>query len=838
MPGRNPASTFPRVRKGRVYVTGGAIGVLAALALIFTTVFAANTTEVVKPSDMNGWGFANETTNGNQIGSFVDGPGTAPLGDGSARFQVSATNEGLLLGKVAHTGLQLSDVTTMGFSTYRSSVDAGDNLAVTIQLGWDEDNTTDPSFRGRLVFEPYLAAGGGTVPQDTWQTWNPLTTTDGWYATNGALSATCSQGNSCSWAEVMTAWPNAEIDEAGFGFIGLKIGAGIAAFDGNADQFVIGTAADTWTYDFEPDCTTICYVDAATGDDSFDGETPATAKKTIQAAVNQVSPNGTVDVAAGTYDEQVVIDGKSLTLQGAGNTTVVQPSSAAVLTSVYTTGTQAGAFFNGDTIASIIDVRNVGTAGVTIQDLKVDGELVTSQPAGATRFSGITYGETGGLIDTVTVEDTGNIIPATVRSYSVWLDAVANTALSVDVIDSTAFHYGRNGLNARGDDLTVDFTDNTITGPGTAADQVPNGVLIISGATGTVTGNTITANHYSSTPTFFGSGVLLFQAGDNIAVSDNDISDVDDAVLINATDLASVTDNNLSGNLKGVRIEAGIASNNTFTGNTIDTNSLVGIELSDTVGTGNVANRNSIAGNTAGVSNASTNAFDAECNWWGSSTGPSGQGSGTGDTVSVNVDFTPWLLSAVLTSQCSEAPACETPPFTDVAVDHPFCAEIQWMKDEGISTGFADGTYRPTIAVTRQAMSAFMARLADATLTPCTEEPFTDVPITHAFCSEILWMKDEGISEGFDDGTYRPGIAVTRQAMSAFMARLADATLTPCTEEPFTDVPITHEFCSEIQWMKDAGISTGFTDGTYRPANDVTRQAMAAFMLRVSVLLP
>ena len=37
------------------------------------------------------------------------------------------------------------------------------------------------------------------------------------------------------------------------------------------------------------------------------------------------------------------------------------------------------------------------------------------------------------------------------------------------------------------------------------------------------------------------------------------------------------------------------------------------------------------------------------------------------------------------------------------------------MRDASISTGFTDGTYRPSASVTRQAMSAFMARLSGAT---------------------------------------------------------------------------------------------------------------------------
>jgi PKD repeat protein len=181
---------------------------------------------------------------------------------------------------------------------------------------------------------------------------------------------------------------------------------------------------------------------------------------------------------------------------------------------------------------------------------------------------------------------------------------------------------------------------------------------------------------------------------------------------------------------------------------------------------------------------------------------------------------------------------CEEPPFSDVPTSHPFCAEIRWMKETGISTGFNDGTYRPSIAVTRQAMSAFMARLAGAGTPPaCTEPPFSDVPTSHPFCAEIRWMKETGVSTGFNDGTYRPSIEVTRQAMSAFMARLAGADLDACTEPPFSDVPADHPFCADVLWMKGTGISTGFNDGTYRPAIAVTRQAMSAFMYRVSAFL-
>jgi hypothetical protein len=183
-------------------------------------------------------------------------------------------------------------------------------------------------------------------------------------------------------------------------------------------------------------------------------------------------------------------------------------------------------------------------------------------------------------------------------------------------------------------------------------------------------------------------------------------------------------------------------------------------------------------------------------------------------------------------------PSCAVAPFNDVSTAHAFCAAIEWMDQGGISTGFEGGTYRPALTVTRQAMSAFIARFKRAALPNCSTPPFTDVPITHPFCKEIKWMKDTGISTGFGDGTFQPGGVVTRQAMSAFVARVAlDFTRPACDEPPFTDVPTSSTFCDEIRWMKDNGISTGFNDGTYRPGDPVTRQAMAAFMYRLSAFL-
>ncbi|MEO6350883.1 MAG: S-layer homology domain-containing protein [Candidatus Limnocylindrales bacterium] len=50
----------------------------------------------------------------------------------------------------------------------------------------------------------------------------------------------------------------------------------------------------------------------------------------------------------------------------------------------------------------------------------------------------------------------------------------------------------------------------------------------------------------------------------------------------------------------------------------------------------------------------------------------------------------------------------------------------------------------------------------------------------------------------------------------------------------FTDVPNSNQFHNDIDWLADYGITTGYGDGTFKPGQAVTRQAMAAFMHRLS----
>lgn len=170
--------------------------------------------------------------------------------------------------------------------------------------------------------------------------------------------------------------------------------------------------------------------------------------------------------------------------------------------------------------------------------------------------------------------------------------------------------------------------------------------------------------------------------------------------------------------------------------------------------------------------------------------------------------------------------------FIDVPPDLMYREEIEQLASRGITTGWPDDRYRPLADIQRDAMIVFVYRaLGEPAFTPPARSPFSDMPPTRQFYKEITWAYSQGISKGWPDGTFRPTAPVERAAVAAFLYRASGATSTK-TSNSFSDVPRNHQFAKEITWLASTGITTGWPDGTFRPVAAITRDAMAAFMIR------
>jgi hypothetical protein len=174
-------------------------------------------------------------------------------------------------------------------------------------------------------------------------------------------------------------------------------------------------------------------------------------------------------------------------------------------------------------------------------------------------------------------------------------------------------------------------------------------------------------------------------------------------------------------------------------------------------------------------------------------------------------------------------------PFPDVpAADDE---AVDWMVAVAITTGYDDGTFRPTSQLNRQQIAAFLYRLAGQPhfAPPAAPAPttFTDVKRSHAFYREVEWLATQGITTGYPDGTFRSNTLLNRQQIAAFLYRTAGATAT-AVDEPFTDVSPAHAFRKEITWAWAQGIMDGTTPTTFSSNQVMTRAALADALHRLA----
>ncbi|MDN4480438.1 SpoIID/LytB domain-containing protein [Demequina muriae] len=182
------------------------------------------------------------------------------------------------------------------------------------------------------------------------------------------------------------------------------------------------------------------------------------------------------------------------------------------------------------------------------------------------------------------------------------------------------------------------------------------------------------------------------------------------------------------------------------------------------------------------------------------------------------------------------AVAASAQDFSDIPPSHKFYKEITWAAQEGITNGLSDGRFGPNSSVTRDAFAVYLYELAGSpSVTLPSKSPFKDVTPSTTFYRQMVWMDQQGISNGYADGTFRPKDNINRDAMAVFMYRyLGEPSFTPPSRSPFTDMTPRSKFYKEVAWMDQSGISGGYSDGTFRPRDDVTRGATIVFLYRAS----
>ena len=105
-------------------------------------------------------------------------------------------------------------------------------------------------------------------------------------------------------------------------------------------------------------------------------------------------------------------------------------------------------------------------------------------------------------------------------------------------------------------------------------------------------------------------------------------------------------------------------------------------------------------------------------------------------------------------------------------------------------------------------------------------------PITSFAHIPIDWAVLNQITNGTSAKTFSPNDTCTRGQIVMFLWRYAGKPNPKSGVKAFPDVPKSHSYYTAIMWAAGKGITTGFSDGTFRPNQKCTRGQCITFIYR------
>ena len=175
-------------------------------------------------------------------------------------------------------------------------------------------------------------------------------------------------------------------------------------------------------------------------------------------------------------------------------------------------------------------------------------------------------------------------------------------------------------------------------------------------------------------------------------------------------------------------------------------------------------------------------------------------------------------------------------PFLDVAEDAWYAEAVAYVYDNGLMSGTSTTLFSPNATTTRGMIVTMLYRL-EGEPRISSGSAFDDVDAGMYYADAVAWASQNDIVTGYDEATFGPNNAITREQMAAILYRYAQykgyRTTAGADLSGYVDADSVSSYAlASLQWANAAGLVTGTSSNTLTPDGSATRAQVATIFMR------
>ena len=172
--------------------------------------------------------------------------------------------------------------------------------------------------------------------------------------------------------------------------------------------------------------------------------------------------------------------------------------------------------------------------------------------------------------------------------------------------------------------------------------------------------------------------------------------------------------------------------------------------------------------------------------------------------------------------------------FLDVDPDAWYKDAVQFAYDNGLMTGTSATEFAPDVTTTRAMIVSILARLEG--VTAADDAGFSDVD-DEWFATAVNWAANVGVVNGFEDNTFRPNDAITREQLAAILCNYAawkgEDVSARAELSRYSDAAAISSWATDVMgWAVAENLISGVTTDELQPQGAATRAQVAAILQR------